>query len=96
MMEGEIAINDAKQGLNQIISEAENFVQENVSGGGIFGFSGWNDACGQKIGRAVISSVESAVKAHLDLYDCQSKLDSISDNLQDIISVIEAVKEELQ
>lgn len=92
----EHAIQEADRSLDKIVCDAEDFVREDILGGGIFGVGGWDDVCGQKIGEAVIDCVEHAVSENLYLYDSKEKLQRIADNVQGIASVIEAVKKELQ
>lgn len=89
------ALRDAESALNNIVAQAERFVGDNILHGGPFGASGWNDKCGRKIGEAVVSSVDEAVKQNLDLYYCSSVLQKISEELSPLLAAIDVAKKEL-
>lgn len=86
-------INDAKGGLNSIVTEAEKFVNKDIIHGS---FGGWNDVCGKKIGDMLISSVKDSFEKNINIFDCTSKLDKILGDIRPLISIIEDAKKELQ
>ena len=93
----ECTINEAIKMLEQIVREAEKFVDENILNDGIFGFGGsWNDECGKKMSGILISSVKDSVNKNLNIYECEAKLKKIADDIRPVISIIEAAKKELQ
>lgn len=99
MTENELTtvVNDAEKAIEDIVTCAEKFVEEEIWRNGFFGLgSGWNDACGKRIGDKVISSVKDAVDSNLNIYDCQSMLDKISEEVAPLLSAIEEAKRELQ
>lgn len=88
------AISEAISALNGIVGEAEKFVYEHVTNRS---GKGWNDNCGQKIGKAIVSSVEDAVDRELHfMADLPSQLEDISDSITSIISTINDANKELR
>ena len=89
-------LGDARDALNGIVGGAERFAQENF-GVEIFSLGGrWSDACGERISVALVDSVERAVRDNLNLYECESVLQNMADDISPLLAVIEQAKQELQ
>lgn len=87
-------VRDTAGALGGIVSDAESFANDKF-GVGFFGGGAWSDACGKRLGALTVSAVADAVSQYINIYDCNSVLEKIADDICELIPIIEAAKKEL-
>lgn len=87
-------VREASGAIGGIVSCAERFANEKF-GGSMFGGGAWSDACGKRIGALTVSTVADAVSQYINIYQCNSDLEAIANDVGALIPIIEAAKKEL-
>ena len=87
------AIGEAISALDGIVGETEKFVDEHIKNR--FG-GAWNDICGQKISKMLVSAVEKEVDRELHfLFDYKSELEDMIKSIPPILETISNTYTEL-
>lgn len=87
-------VRDTVGALGAIVSAAESFANDKF-GGSFLGGGAWNDACGKKLASLTVSVVADGVAQYVNVYECNSVLEKIADDIGALIPIIEAARKEL-